>query len=53
MIKVVYHRGLNRVSVEGHAHSGGVGHDLVCASASILVKTIATLANNMERAEHS
>lgn len=50
MIKVVYHRGLNRVSVEGHAHSGGVGHDLVCASASILVQTIATLANNMERA---
>ena len=35
MITVVYHRDRNRVSVEGHAQSGEVGHDLVCASASI------------------
>ena len=50
MITVVYHRDLNRVSVEGHAKSGEVGHDLVCASASILVYTLATLVRNMERA---
>ena len=50
MIKVLYHRDLNRVSVEGHAQSGEVGHDLVCASATILVYTLATLVENMERA---
>lgn len=50
MITVVYHRDRNRVEVEGHAHSGEVGHDLVCASASILAHTLATLAKNMENA---
>jgi uncharacterized protein YsxB (DUF464 family) len=50
MIKVVYHRGLNRVGIEGHARSGEVGHDLVCASASILAFTLATLVKNMENA---
>ena len=48
MIKVTYHRDLNRVSVEGHAHSGEVGHDLVCASASILAYTLASFVENME-----
>ena len=50
MITVVYHRDLNRVSVEGHAKSGEKGHDLVCASASILTYTLATLAKNIESA---
>lgn len=50
MITVVYHRDRNRVEVEGHAHSGEVGHDLVCASASILAHALATLAKNMENA---
>lgn len=50
MIEVVYHRDLNRVSVDGHAHSGEVGHDLVCASATILARTIAALVDNMKAA---
>lgn len=51
MIKVVYHRDLNRVTVEGHAQSGEEGHDLVCASASILVYTLASFVNNMKLAK--
>ena len=51
MIKVIYHRDLNRVSVTGHAKSGEVGHDLVCASASILVYTLASFVNNMRLAK--
>lgn len=50
MIEVVYHRDLNRVEVVGHAHSGEIGHDLVCASATILVRTIAALVENMKAA---
>jgi uncharacterized protein YsxB (DUF464 family) len=50
MITVVYHRDLNRVSIEGHAYSGEKGHDLVCASASILANTLASLVSNMQKA---
>lgn len=50
MIKVVYHRDLNRVSVEGHAQSGEIGHDLVCASASTLTYALAAFVNNMKAA---
>jgi uncharacterized protein YsxB (DUF464 family) len=50
MIKVVYHRDLNRVTVEGHAQSGEEGHDLVCASASILIYTLASFVENMKEA---
>ena len=53
MITVVYHRDLNRVSVEGHAQSGEVGHDLVCASASILVHTLASFVGHMKEARQS
>ena len=53
MIKVVYHRDLNRVSVEGHAKSGEEGHDLVCASASILIYTLASFAKNTSKAKQS
>lgn len=47
MIKVTYNRYLNRVDVTGHAYSGEAGHDLVCASASILAYTLASFAENM------
>lgn len=50
MIKVIYHRNINRVSVEGHAQSGEEGHDLVCASASILTYTLASFVENMKEA---
>ena len=41
MIKVVYHRQYNRVTVDGHAGSAPEGHDLVCAAASALALTLA------------
>ena len=41
MITATYHRKYNRVTVTGHAHSGESGHDLVCASVSALVLTLA------------
>jgi uncharacterized protein YsxB (DUF464 family) len=50
MITVVYHRDLNRLTVEGHALSGEAGHDLVCASASILVYSLAAFVDNMKAA---
>lgn len=46
MIEVSYYRNHNRVIVSGHAQSGEVGHDLVCASASILVYTLAAFVEN-------
>ena len=50
MVKITYHRDLSRVTVEGHANSGEVGHDLVCASVSILVQTLAAFTENMQEA---
>ena len=38
-----------RLTVEGHAGSGDHGHDLVCASASILAFTVAQIVKNMEQ----
>ena len=51
MIKVIYNRESNGVSVTGHANSGEKGHDLVCASASILAYTLAAFVNNMKDAD--
>ena len=51
MIKVTYCRHHNSVTVEGHAQSGEKGHDLVCASASILVYTLASFIENMKEAK--
>ena len=50
MINITYHRDLNRVEMQGHAQSGELGHDLVCASATILVYTLATFVENMKKA---
>lgn len=41
MIQVIYHRKFHRLTMEGHARSAEPGHDLVCASASILAYTLA------------
>ena len=49
MIHAVYHRKFHRLTVEGHARSAEPGHDLVCASASILAYT---LAQNVMDLEH-
>ena len=50
MIQVVYYRSYNRLTVTGHAHSAEPGHDLVCASASMLAYTLA--ANVASMADH-
>lgn len=42
MIEVTYHRKYHGVVVRGHAQCGEMGHDLVCASVSALVLTLAT-----------
>ena len=47
MIQTVYHRKFHRLSIEGHAGSAEHGHDLVCASASILAYTLANTVLNM------
>lgn len=47
MIQVVYYRNYNRLTVTGHAGSAEPGHDLVCASASILAYTLAANVANM------
>ncbi len=53
MITITYYRNENRVIVNGHAQSGEVGHDLVCASVSILVYTLAAFVRNMEAARQT
>lgn len=40
MITVTYNQKKHIVKVEGHANSGEYGHDLICASASMLVHTL-------------
>ena len=50
MIKATYYRGKHRLTVEGHAGSGEAGHDLVCASASILTYTLASFVSNLSDA---
>ena len=47
MVEILYHRDRHRVSVTGHA-GGEIGQDLVCASVTTLVYTIATFVENME-----
>ena len=49
MIEVIYKRGRHSLSVRGHAYSGAAGHDLVCASASILAYTFIANLQNSER----
>lgn len=41
MITVTYHRKWHRLHVEGHAETGEMGYDLVCAAVTILVRTLA------------
>lgn len=47
MIQVTYYRKYNRLTVTGHAGSAEHGHDLVCASASMLAYTLAANVANM------
>lgn len=47
MIKVKYNRYLNKLTVDGHAGSAPIGHDLVCSAASILAHTLAANVEHM------
>ena len=47
MIQAIYYRKYNRLTVTGHAGSAEPGHDLVCASASMLAYTLAANVANM------
>lgn len=47
MIQAIYYRKYNRLTVTGHANSAEHGHDLVCASASMLAYTLAANVANM------
>ena len=53
MIKAVYYRSENKLTIEGHAQSGDAGHDLVCASASILAYTLAAFVKNSYKARQT
>lgn len=52
MIQVIYYRNYNRLTIEGHANSGEMGHDLVCAGVSTLAYTLAANVGNMEGNGH-
>ena len=47
MIQATYYRKYHRLTVTGHAGSAEKGHDLVCASASMLAYTLAANVANM------
>ena len=47
MIQATYYRSYNRLTITGHAGSAEPGHDLVCASASMLAYTLAANVANM------
>ena len=51
MIAVTYLRNQHKLTIAGHACSGEPGHDLVCASASILAYTLAASVANMSAAK--
>jgi len=53
MIEVIYYRDSHRVTIKGHAYSGEKGHDLICASASMLAHTIANFVCNMKDARQT
>lgn len=41
MVEITYYRDCHRVTVKGHASSGELGKDLVCAAVSALTHTLA------------
>lgn len=47
MVEITYHRKHHRITANGHAQSGEMGHDLVCASVSALVLTIAANVDSL------
>jgi len=52
MIDVTYNRRRHRLTATGHAGSGKKGHDLVCASVSALVLTLASNVASLATDDH-
>lgn len=52
MIEVIYNTGKNKVTATGHAGTGPAGHDLVCASVSILMFALAEDVMQLAQADH-
>lgn len=53
MIEVIYYRDKHRVTIKGHAKSGEFGRDLVCASATIIARSLEAFVSNMKKAGHT
>lgn len=53
MVNITYHRDISRVTIVGHANSGEVGKDIVCASVSMLAQTLAAFVENMKEAKQT
>lgn len=51
MVEITYHRRYHRLTAKGHAHSGEKGHDLVCASVSALMLTMAANVGSLATQE--
>lgn len=49
MIEVSYNAKKNRITIKGHANSGEIGHDLICAAVSALTYTLATNVVHMHK----
>ena len=52
MIQITYNRRRHRLTAKGHAGSGRKGHDLVCASVSALVLTLAANVASLATADN-
>ena len=51
MVEVVYNRKKCQVAVRGHANTGEMGHDLLCAGVSTLVYTLASNVEQLRSAD--
>ncbi len=47
MVEIAYNRKKTKVTADGHAQSGDIGHDLVCSAVSILILTLAEDAKHI------
>ena len=52
MVEIRYNRPRHRVTIQGHAGTAEIGHDLVCAAVSALALTLAANVKNMEAHGH-
>lgn len=51
MIEITYHKGRHEIAAKGHAGYAPEGQDIVCASVTALLTTLAQFAENSGNAE--